>query len=202
MSGKKIEFERFDNPRQKPVELVAAAQAEARKMVADAKQEVDRIEQQAYEQGFQQGEQAGIKMGMASAQPSVEAIAALLEQLNSLLLQTLEAMEPEVIKIVQLIAERVIHTKIAGDDQVLVRVVKAAMAEVDQKWDATVHVNPQEYETLTLHVNEFERIRDAGKVTLVADADIEPGGCRVETPQSFVDASVRQALANLFEFEE
>jgi len=37
---------------------------------------------------------------------------------------------------------------------------------------------------------------------LVADATVERGGCIVQAPQGFVNASVRQALENLFAFEE
>ncbi len=198
MAVKKVEYQDFGVHRQTPEEIIDRAEEIIAKATADAA----KIEQIAYEQGFAQGEQAGIKMGMASAQPNVEGVAALIEQLNTMLLATLEAMEPEIIRLVQLVAERVIYTKIAADDEVLVKIIKAAMAEVDKKWEVTVRVNSQEHETLSLYVNEFERIRESKKVTLVADPGVEPGSCFVEAPPTFVHASVRQALENLFNFEE
>jgi flagellar assembly protein FliH len=202
MDVKQVEYQTFHGEKDSPEKRLARAIEEAERLISDAHAQADRIQKEAYEKGFAQGEQAGVKMGLASAQPSADGAAALVEQLNTLLLATLEAMEPEIIRLVQLIAERVIQTKIAADDEILVKVVRAAMAEVDKGWAVTVRVNPTELETLRVHQDEFSRIAEAKSVTLTADESIEPGGCRIITPGGFVDASVRLALSNLFRFED
>jgi flagellar assembly protein FliH len=201
MDVKKVQFQRFAG-RETPEEIVARARAEARRLVEHAKADADRIERQAYEQGFTQGEQGGLKMGMIKAQPAVDGLIKLIEELDRLLLKTLESMEPEIIRLVQVVAEKVIHTTIAADSRVMIEVVKAALAEAEQKWDVTVRVSRQEYDTLSQFTAEFERLRRAGRVAVVADETLPSGGCVVETPVGFVDASVQRAIDELFKLEE
>jgi flagellar assembly protein FliH len=198
MDVKKVQFQRFREGHRSAEEL----RDEARRLVDEAKQKADGIARQAYEQGFAQGEQAGFKIGMAKAQPNVEGIAALIEELNRLLLTTLESMEPEIVRLVQAVAEKVIHTTIAADSEVMTRVINAAVAEADKNWEATVRLNPTDYETIQRHPEAVARLAEARRVKLVADPSLPGGGCIVETPTGYVDASVKRAIDAVFKFEE
>lgn len=202
MGVKNVSFQHFGGQVADPEKTLAEARREAERLVNNARGKAAEIEQTAYQAGFSQGEQAGLKVGMASAQPSIDGVAVLVEELNRLLLSSLEAMEPEIIRMVQLVAQRVIHTTIAADDEVLLRVIRAAMAEVDKQWDVTVRVNPQELDTIQTHEAALAALRENAHVKLVADPAVEAGGCVVQAPTGFVNASVRQALDNLFAFEE
>jgi len=202
MKVKKVEYRPFADGFRDQDEILAEAQDEANRLLEKAQKNLARIEQKAYEQGFAQGEQAGVKMGMAQAQPSVEGVARLFDELNQMLLRTLEAMEPEIIRLVRLVVERVLQTMLAEDHEIMIKVVRAALAEADRRWSVTVRINPTEYETLKHFAPEFARIQQTGNVQLVADSQIEPGGCRVDAPEGFVDASLKRALDQLFTFEE
>ena len=61
-----------------------------------------------------------------------------------------------------------------------------------------IHVNPQDFELVKAL---RERHEESWKI--VEDASLQPGGCRVESQNSLVDATVetrlKQALAQLFE---
>jgi len=190
-----------DNPKHKPIQNVQNLafpsfdqQDKDKQLIADAKQKAAAIERRAYEQGFHKGEAAGIEMGLAKALPSVENFVTLVEHFNHLLLETLAAMEPEIIRLVLLIAEKVIRTTLAEDDEVLQRVVKAALKEVDERWEATIRINPNEYEMIKQSEAHWQRTKNAELVKLIADPAVAPGGCIVETPQGFVDASLDTAL--------
>lgn len=202
MKVKKVEYRPFSDGYKSREQVLAEAQDEARQLLEKSHKDLARVEQEAYEQGFAQGEQAGVKMGMAQAQPSVEGVSKLFEELNNMLLRTLESMEPEIIRLVRLVAERVMQTVLAQDHEVIVRVVRAALAEADRRWEVTVRVNPTEYETLKYYEADFARIQQASNVKLVADPRIEAGNCRVESPEGFVDSSLKRALDQLFTFEE
>lgn len=201
MSLKKVTFQDFGG-RETAESILERARAEAKRMIDEAKRNADKIEQVAYEQGFAQGEQAGVKMGMAKAQPNVDGMVAAVEEFNRLLLTTLEAMEPDIVELVRAIAAKVLHTVLAQDNEILVKIVRAAMAEVDKKWEVTIRINPQEFDTVSRFGDEFTRIREMQKVTIVADPGVPSGGCRVEYPQGFVGASLEHALDELFRAED
>ncbi len=179
-----------------------ADETESRTLVTLARERAAMIERQAYQEGFAQGEAAGRRLGLAQAAPSVEALARLVERLDQLMFQTLARMEPEIVRMVLAIAERVIFTTIEADNTVIQRVVQAALKEVEGRWAVTVRVNPGDCELLQQHKDQWLRIDRADKVTLVPDPAIEPGGCIVETPQGFVDATLRTALARVAQLGE
>ncbi len=171
--------------------------ADARNMVVMAQERAAMIERQAYQEGFAQGETAGRRMGLAQAAPGVEAIARLVERFDQLMKETLAAMEPEIVRMVLAIAERVIHTVIAEDHTVVQRVVQAALKELDDRWAVTIKVNPGDYEFLEATRAQWLRVEYASKVTLTADASVEPGGCIAQTPQGLVDATLKTILARV-----
>jgi len=185
-----VEFPSFDEEEQ-ALEIIAAA-----------RQKAAAIERAAYEEGFAKGEAAGTRMGLEQMMPAVETFAGLVQQLNQLATNTLAGMEPEIIRLVLAIAERVIHTRIEADDKVLHRVIEAAVGEIDERWNVTVKVNPGEYETLQKYQEIFKQLDRLGKVTLLPDPSITPGGCIVQAPEGFVDATLETALARVAKIGE
>lgn len=177
-------------------------EARAEKLVDQAKRRAAAIERQAYEEGFSKGEAAGVKMGLAKAMPTVEHFGALAEELNQLVKNILTEMEPEIIKLVLAIAEKVIHTTIASDSEVVQRVINAAMKEMEDRWEVTVRVNQGELEFLQQHQEQWLKVEQAEKVNLVADPSVEPGGCIVQAPRGFVDATLKTALERVAKIRE
>jgi flagellar biosynthesis/type III secretory pathway protein FliH len=84
----------------------------------------------------------------------------------------------------------------------MTRVINAAVAEADKNWEATVRLNPTDYETIQRHPEAVARLAEARRVKLVADPSLPGGGCIVETPTGYVDASVKRAIDAVFKFEE
>jgi len=172
----------------------------AKAVLARAMEEASQIERQAYENGYHAGEAAGMQVGLNRAAPSVAALAQLVENLNQLIYNALAAMEPDIIRLVLSIAEKVICTTIETDSTVVVRVVKAALREAEERWDVTVRVNPGDLETLKSFEAEWRKIGENRKVVLLPDPEITPGGCVVQTPAGFIDAVVSGMLERLGKF--
>lgn len=169
--------------------------------------DVEAIRQEAYNEGFSQGERDGFH----SAQLKVrqEADAALRERLETL--QTLMAnlMEPiaeqdnqierSLVELVGHVAREVVQRELKMESAQIERVLHEALKLLPMgAGNIRIFVNPQDFE-------QIKALRERHEETwrILEDPALLPGGCRVETEHSRIDATVEtritQALAQLFD---
>lgn len=145
-------------------------------------------ERRAYERGQQDGYAAGEQAAMQVKAQHAREMARVLDDLRSRFGE-LEAEGAEtVLKLALSIARQVIRREIAIDDKAVLPPLREAVAAViDQQSHPRVHMNPQDLARLR---NDLEADGMFKGCRLIPDAGIGRGGCRVETGQSEVDATV------------
>lgn len=172
-------------------------------------EELEAIRQDAYNEGFAVGEQDGFHAGMLKARQEAEKVLAerveRLEQLMTHLLAPIQgqdqAIEQALVQLLSQLAQEVIRRELQQDSSHIRQVVQAALKLLPMGAEnIRIQLNPQDFEEL-----RQLRERHGQSWQLLEDEQILPGGCRIETAHSLIDASVEtrlsQALAQLFEHQ-
>lgn len=169
--------------------------------------ELEAIRQDAYNEGFATGEKDGFHAGQLKAKQEAEiALAAKVVGLEQLMTQLFEPiaeqdqqLEVAMITLLEHMVREVIQRELSIDSSQIRQVLSEALKLLPMGTNnIRIHVNPQDLEVIkTLR----ERHEENWKI--LEDASLLPGGCRVESELSRVDATVEtrlnQAIKQLFE---
>lgn len=169
--------------------------------------ELEAIRQEAYNEGFSTGEKDGFHAGQLKARQEADAaLAPRLENLERLMAQLLEPiadqdrnLEHAMVTLVSQLASEVIQRDLLIDSSQIRQVLREALKLLPMgAGNVRIHINPQDFELV-----KALRERHEESWRIVEDADLLPGGCRIETEHSRIDASVEtrlgQAIKQLFE---
>lgn len=169
--------------------------------------ELEAIRQEAYNEGFSTGEKDGFHAGQLKARQEADAtLAPKLASLEKLMTQLLEPIadqdrniEHAMVTLVGQLAREVIQRDLLIDSSQIRQVLRDALKLLPMgASNVRIHINPQDFEMVKAL---RERHEETWKI--IEDSDLMPGGCRIETEQSRIDASVEtrlgQAISQLFE---
>ncbi|MFI8609114.1 flagellar assembly protein FliH [Pseudomonas sp. NPDC077649] len=214
----------FDAPGEAPtevepaVDVAAEAEVEAQDVgqseevaLEDVKpltlDELEAIRQDAYNEGFATGEKDGFHAGQLKAKQEAEAALALklgrLEQVMAQLFEPIaeqdQQLEVALVRLVSHMVREVIQRELASDSSQIRQVLREALKLLPMGADnVRIQVNPQDFETI-----KALRERHEESWRILEDDSLLPGGCRIESEHSQIDASVEtrlaQALKQLFE---
>ncbi|MBI4365571.1 MAG: hypothetical protein HY543_02010 [Deltaproteobacteria bacterium] len=166
--------------------ILAEARARAEEMRAEAErlfQEVDRVRETARAEGFRQGHDEGVTRAVEYAVKLQEWKAAFYAQA-----------EPEMIRLVMHIAEKVIG-KLVHDQAEAIRAIIRQAIEASLGDRIVVRINPEDYRRLTDETHAPWDLHDRTKrLTFKEDAAIPKGGCIVETEVGTIDAQLETQL--------
>jgi len=169
--------------------------------------ELEAIRQDAYNEGFATGEKDGFHAGQLKAKQEADAALALkigsLEKLMAQLLEPIaeqdQQMELALVRLVSHMTREVIQRELSIDSSQIRQVLREALKLLPMGADnVRIQVNPQDFEVI-----KALRERHEENWRILEDDSLLPGGCRIESEHSQIDASVEtrmaQALKQLFE---
>ncbi|KPY87411.1 flagellar assembly protein FliH [Pseudomonas syringae pv. tagetis] len=162
-------------------------------------EELESIRQEAWNEGFATGEKEGFHGTQLKVRQEAEVVLAAkvasLEQLMGNLLAPIAEqdtqIEKAVIYLVEHIARKVIQRELVTDSAQIASVLRDALKLLPMgAQNVRIFINPQDF----LLVKAMrERHEESWKI--VEDEDLLPGGCRIETEHSRIDASVETRIA-------
>lgn len=170
-------------------------------------EELESIRQEAYNEGFGIGEKEGFHSATLKVRQEAEVALsekiASLEQLMSNLFEPIAEQDTQIEKslvdLVQHITKQVIKRELAIDSSQIEHVMRDALKLLPLGVEnVRLYVNPQDFE-------QAKALRERHEETwrIVEDEALLPGGCRVETEHSRIDASIEsrvsQVMAKLFD---
>ncbi len=175
----------FDTPRSGRIDDAAAAQARA--TAAEAA-------------GEARGYAAGHAAGLANGQITMALIAEQLRGVLAALARPMAAVDGEMERVLIALtleaARRIAQQELNLDPAKVAAVVRDAVASLGVgPRNVAVYVNPDDYAALTEAM--ADEMRSAEGWRLVADPEVLPGGCRVESEQASVVASLDARAAGL-----
>ena len=169
--------------------------------------ELEAIRQEAYNEGFSTGEKDGFHAGQLKARQEADAaLAPKLASLEQMMTQLLEPiadqdrnLEHAMATLICQLSREVIQRDLLIDSSQIRQVLRDALKLLPMgASNVRIYINPQDFDLV-------KALRERHEETwrIVEDSDLLPGGCRIETEQSRIDASVEtrlsQAIKQLFE---
>ena len=174
-----IKGEVFDAS-QEAREIQARAIEKAAAIVAAAREEADRIRENAREEGRKE----------ARAEANALLVKARIEREK-----IIASAEPQLVALGRRIAEKIIGRELEVDESVIVDVVRGAIATVRQQSEIIIRANPEDLEALEAGRQDLISVLARAKdVTLRGDPEISRGGCVVESELGTIDAQLETQL--------
>lgn len=162
-------------------------------------EELESIRQEAWNEGFATGEKEGFHSTSLKVRQEAEvALAAKVESLEQLMQHLLEPIatqdtqiEKMLVHLVEHIARQVIQRELQTDSSQIANVLRDALKLLPMGANnLRIFINPQDF---ALVKAMRERYEESWKI--VEDDTLLPGGCRIETEHSRIDASVETRLS-------
>ncbi len=174
-----IKGEVFDAS-QEAREINAKAIEKAATIVTAAREEADRIRENAREEGRKE----------ARAEANALLVKARIEREK-----IIASAEPQLVALGRRIAEKIIGRQLEVDESVIVDVVRGAIATVRQQSEIIIRANPEDLEALEAGRQDLIAVLARAKdVTLRGDPQISRGGCVVESELGTIDAQLETQL--------
>lgn len=170
-------------------------------------EELEAIRQEAYNEGFATGEKEGFHSTQLKVRQEAEAaLASKLAQFDRLLGHLLTPIadqdtqiEKSLVELVGHISRQVIRRELVTDSSQIEKVLREALKLLPMGANnIRIFINPQDFE-------QIKSLREKHEETwrIQEDDALQPGGCRIETEHSRIDASmetrITQAIAQLFD---
>lgn len=201
------------------------AKAEAEKILAEARREAGQIKQEArklaeqegehlkqvaqktaFEQGYQDGQREGRSKAEEAAKEIRETAVDVLCQAEENRRRILESMEESIINLSREIAEKLLTAQITLEPEVVCSVARESLRMLAGRLQVVIYINPAELELYERKKEELIAILPKrAEMQIIADPTIQPGGCRIDTENGQVDATIearRKALMNALYGEE
>lgn len=196
--------------------LQAAADAKAKKTIADAQAEAARIIEAARSKGFEQGRAEGVAAGRAEGQKlgRADAVQQLSSQLKQLTQAWAEAVKrwdarreeierdarEAVLDLSLHLAEKLVHRVVEVDPTVVQDQLAAALTHVLNPMEVTVEICPADRPVLEFALPELlAEFAHLKHIKLVDDESVTPGGCVVSYGQGQIDATIETQLRRVVE---
>lgn len=166
-------------------------------------EEVEAIRQDAYNEGFSAGEKDGFHAGQlraqqeaeAALQPRLQALEQLMQHLFEPIAGQDQAIEHMLLDLVRMVSREVIQRELQTDSSQISQVLRSALRLLPMEdGQVRIHVNPQDFAELK---NLRERHEENWRI--LEDDSLLPGGCRIETLNSQIDASVETRIQTLMQ---
>ena len=164
-------------------------------------EELESIRQEAYNEGFAAGEKDGFRSSTLKVRQEAEAaLGAKLGSLERLMRSLFDPiaeqdaqLEKSMVGLVEHIARQVIQRELVLDSSHIESVMREALKLLPLGvGNVRLYINPQDFA-------QVKALRERHEETwrIVEDASLQPGGCRVETEHSRIDATVETRISQI-----
>ena len=145
--------------------------------------DIDAIKQEAYLQGVEDGKQETIRGVTEELNLYKHNLQSLMQCIPEEIRNGIAQAEGQLVELTLAIARRLIDKESEENHAIIKGVLKAAMEKVKNQTILAIHLNPRDVEEI------MPQFRD-GRIELIPDASIQPGGCRIETDMGEMDATI------------
>ncbi|HKX26681.1 MAG TPA: FliH/SctL family protein [Blastocatellia bacterium] len=175
-------------------EILQAAQAEARRLIADAESRAAEIQRAARERG-QAEAQALAQAELHQAAEELRAqLAASLDELAGLRTEIAARTEQDLVRLALEIAKKIVHREVKVDHEIALTLARVALSRIHGRASAIVRLHPDDCAYVR---DRCERLGTESAVEIVEDRSINPGGCIVQSELGEIDARIEQQFAEI-----
>ncbi len=176
------------------------ARKEADAIIRQAKARAEALEMEAYNQGMAKGQEEGRKIVTKKIEPLFDTLRNAITELAQMRLSMVENHQKDLLEMVFLIAEKIIHRSIQTSPDIVLDTVQAASRHLMETDEIHLRLHPSDFE----YIREIEAalsMKLSGKkgFHIVEDSTIERGGVILETEFGEIDATIRSQIEHMKE---
>ena len=194
----------FDDMATKAGQYLEEVRAQAAKIVVSAQQEADGIRKQAEIEGRRMGRQAieetVKKQLVGQLSTLLPALRQVVEDVQHAKQAWLTHWEKSAVHVAAAIAGRLVRRELPNRPEIPLVLLREALELSAGSSQLRILMNPADHKTLASGaralIEELSAVADA---ELIADAQISPGGCRVETRFGTIDQQFEAQIARIEE---
>lgn len=168
--------------------------------LVDARNEAESKVREAYNEGLRRGIEAGREEFQRAVGGAAEALAVATDQVAQSYERFLESLEPQVMRLVQGIVERVIGREVRTDPELILSAVRRALVCLTDRAHIIVRVHPADLEALrNQKAVLFDNVEGVVRYSMEGDDSISPGGCTIDSDTCHVDARLEEILKRVLD---
>ncbi len=176
------------------------ARKEADAIIRQAKARAEALEMEAYNQGMAKGQEEGRKIVTKKIEPLFDTLRNAITELAQMRLSMVENHQKDLLEMVFLIVEKIIHRSIQTSPDIVLDTVQAASRHLMETDEIHLRLHPSDFE----YIREIEAalsMKLSGKkgFHIVEDSTIERGGVIIETEFGEIDATIRSQIEHMKE---
>lgn len=192
--AKKIEEEANDKAKKIVLEKEKEINEKITQQEAQLQKEYEETKRKAYKEGYD----AGYESGKAEVQRLIKRLHTIIEGAIDKRDRIIEDAEEQIIRIILLIARKVVKAISEEQKEVIIENIKAALEKIKGKTEVIIRVNTEDLELATEHKEEFMQMFEELKhVVILEDTRVDRGGCIIETDFGSVDARIATQLQEI-----
>ena len=158
-------------------------------------EELNRRIKEAFEKGLIQGKELA-ERGLLNVFRSLRIAS---EGVHVLREKVIRESEDELVKLIMMVARKVIMREINMDRTILYNVVRAALSDLTERDNITIRLNPDDYILVTSgHDDYFRKELVTERMHLKSDPTVLQGCCQVDSEMGTIDAGIDAQLDEIF----
>lgn len=190
----------FDDMAAQANRYLEKVRAEAAEIVAKARQEADQVRNSAEDRGRRAGWQAVEQIVRGQLATALPALRQVVQDIQHAKQTWLTHWEASAVHVAAAIAERLIRRELAGQPEITLTLVREALELAAGSSQLRIHLNPADHKVIGPRVEMLlEELATLTTAELLADPEITPGGCRVETRFGIIDQQFEAQLKRIEE---
>ncbi len=174
--------------------MIKEAEAAALTLVSGAQARATEVEESAKTSGHEEGYRVGKDAATDELKPVIVTLRELVEAVREARQSVISSAEPELVRLAMAIAERIVHTEVANNKNVIVENVRYALTRLVGREVVTLRLNPTDLETIRQYRDSIVAASDVEHLRLIEDQRIDRGGVVVETEAGTIDAKIATQL--------
>lgn len=183
-----------DNATSDAHRIITTAHRRAQGLLEKANVDADEIEKRSHEDGMAVGRADALALIEDELRDARETMKSLIESAMVQRRSLIESAEKEIIRLAYAVAERIVHSEIEHNPDVVVDVARAAVKRLVERERVTIRVNPIDLERMRAQREDMLAIGDIREVRVIPDARVDHGGVILETDGGTIDARVSTQL--------
>jgi flagellar assembly protein FliH len=175
-----------------PVPIAASAPAvAAAEPAVPSEAQLASIEREAFASGFAQGERAGAETAAVQADAMLRRLTHTIEEVATLRTRIARDTEQQMVQLALTVARRILQREVSVDRELVMAIARVALDRVADAAKVTLRLNAEDHAAIAAAHHEGW---PGGHVTVIADARLPRGGCRLESDLGNIDAGLDAQL--------
>lgn len=198
-----------EEPTRNVIHMIEKATVEAQEIIGEAKEEAKRVVGEARAQSekaaadlqakrSREGYEEGYARGIEEAGLLKEEALKVLEDANVEREKILSELEPQIINLVAVIAEKLIMNSVNVNPDTILYLLRVGLSGATIGGDVNIRVSPNDYRTLTDNLESLlPSSANKANLEVIQDGSLNPSDCIIETSLGNIDCSLDQQFRSL-----